>query len=86
MTAYRNPWAARGAPPEICTEAKPIFHAGAEIYHVSEQQWDVVKGGCCIAQYAGLSFAKQAAEAVEDVLLPTPDDVSERMLERYGHL
>jgi hypothetical protein len=88
LTSYRNPWHHPGSNTreDYSTDKPGIAHAGCMIYHVLPEQWDVVKAGCCITQRAGLGGAKLCAEAVVDLIAPTPDDVHERMLEKHGHL
>ncbi len=86
MTEYVNPWAGLGERGIYATDAPGIAHAGCLIYHVKPQQWDVVKAGVCIAQLAGLERAKKCAEAVEDLMFPTYEDVRERMLQRHGRI
>ena len=86
MHSYRNPWSDPRYPTDYNTDAEPVMHAGCEIYHVSPQQWDVVKAGACISQRSGLDGARLAAGSVSDNPAPTFDDVRERMMERHGHL
>jgi len=86
MATYRNPWSDQRNPQDYHTDAKPICHAGCEIYHVAPQQWDVVKAGACISQRAGLDGAKLAADAVSDLLTPTFEDVRVRMMAMRGRL
>lgn len=67
MTTYINPWHRAGAahygPAMYETTAKPVSHAGCEIYErVKGHVWDVVRDGVCLAQMAGLNGAKRAAE------------------------
>lgn len=81
---YANPWAKPFEPQEYRRTVEPIDHAGAQIFRVCDKQYDVVKGGTCITQRAGLSGAKLAAESVADLMFPTFHDVRERMLERRG--
>lgn len=83
---YRNPWANPHEPQEYVRNVDPVEHAGCQIYHVSTNQWDVVKAGVCISQRAGKSGAIQCAEVVQDLLMPTYEDVHERMIARHGHL
>ena len=86
MSAYRNPWATLHGSQTYHTDAAPIMHAGAELYHVAPKQWDVVRNGECISQRGGKIGAMIAAEVVADMLMPTFEDVRTRMFERYGHL
>jgi len=52
------------------TDAVPVEHAGHLIYErrdastFGDSVFDVVKDGTCVAQRAGLTGAKQAAEAL----------------------
>lgn len=76
---YRNPWAKPHEPQDYTRNCPdPIEHAGCQIFHVLPEQWDVVKGGMCIAQRAGLEGAKHAAELVVDLMFPTYMDIWER--------
>ena len=86
MTTYKNPWCRPTEDPLFHTYAKPLEHAGCQIYHVYKDQWDVVKAGTCITQRCGFAGAKQAAEIVEDLLSPSYEDVRGRMFDQYGHL
>lgn len=83
---YRNPWAKPHEPQDYTRNVDPIEHKGCQIFHVLTDQWDVVKAGVCIAQRAGKSGAMQCAEVVEDMLMPTHEDVKARMLEKHGYL
>jgi hypothetical protein len=86
MTSYRNPWAKPLDPEDFTTDKPPRLHAGCEIYERIPGCFDVVKAGCCFSQRAGPGGAKEVAEAVADLLAPTPEDAHERMLERHGRL
>lgn len=82
---YRNPWAAQGQCDTIEARAEPVEHAGCQIFRALPTQWDVVKGGVCIAQRAGKSGAMRCAEVVADLLFPSFEDVRERILAVEGH-
>lgn len=68
MARYRNPWHradARGlyGPAFYETDAKPIAVGDAVIYErIAGQCWDVVRGGVCVTQRAGLRGAVAAAK------------------------
>lgn len=83
--AYGNPWAREYEPKHYTSNAKPVEHAGCQIFRVHPSQYDVVKSGMCIAQRVGLSGAKLCAEVVQGMDAPTFEDVRERMLARFGH-
>jgi hypothetical protein len=88
-TTYRNPWHHSGhldSPEFFSTDKPALLWEGCEIFHVLPEQWDVVKSGTCITQRAGLKGAKQAAEVVADLPMPSYLDVQERMLEKYGRI
>lgn len=72
MASYTNHWHnplnAIYGPAVYVTDAKPVLHAGCELYEripgpVGRCVWDVVRDGVCIHQRAGLNGAKRAAEA-----------------------
>lgn len=63
MTTYRNPWHhpahPQQGPREYTTDARPVAYRGYLIYpRIPGVVWDVVKGGECVTQRAGLSGAK----------------------------
>lgn len=67
---YGNPWHKPGrqeyGPATYETAAAPVAHACAQIFErVPGRVWDVVVGGVCVTQRAGLRGAKQAAEALQ---------------------
>ncbi len=76
--AYKNPWAKSHEPQEYVRNVEPYAHAGCQIFHVYPQQWDVVKGGVCIAQRTGRGGAEYVAELVSDLMFPTYQDVRDR--------
>lgn len=68
MTTYQNPWHRPGRPEygPACyeTTAIPVRHAGADIFErIPGRVWDVVRGGVCITQRAGLNGAIRAAQS-----------------------
>jgi hypothetical protein len=70
MTTYRNPWHKPETPiygpAQYTTNAKPVEHAGCTIYErIPGHVWDVVRGGVCRTQMAGLNGAKAAAEKID---------------------
>jgi hypothetical protein len=69
LTTYRNPWHKPGRPeygPEFySTDRTPKEYRGYLIYHRRPEVWDVVRGGVCVTQCAGLGGAKRA---VDDLL------------------
>jgi hypothetical protein len=70
MTArYRNSWfrsgETRGDPEYYETDARATEHAGCLIFErIKGRVWDVVRDGTCLAQRAGPSGAREAAERI----------------------
>lgn len=67
-TTYRNPWHRADermyGEPTYRTSVKPTMYRGYAIYH--RIAFDVVKNGCCVGQYAGLSGAKRFIDLILD--------------------
>ena len=83
---YINPWARVNEPKEYKRCNVPIIeYANCTIVQISDDQWDVVKSGKCIAQRAGKSSAMQVADIVSDIMCPDYSIVQERMLCMYDH-
>ena len=50
---------------QYSTNAKPVEHAGCQIYErIPGYVWDVVRDGQCMTQMAGMNGAKLAAEKI----------------------
>lgn len=83
---YTNPWARNNEPKEYIRFDKPTEYNGCQIFHVHQNQFDVVKAGVCISQRGGLEGAKKCADVVADLMFPSFHDVRSQMLEKHGHI
>jgi len=72
LTTYKNPWVKKGLGPiEYATDAAPEEYKGYLIYCRPDATtgipvWDVVLGGVCVTQRAGINGAKRAIDAFEE--------------------
>lgn len=85
MTRYHNsfhkPHSTDYGPEFFETDAKPVEHCGLLIYRRLEKGFDIVDGGVCVGQYAGLRGAKDAIETrfgratpLRDLAIASQDD------------
>jgi len=79
MTTYKNPWHSKTllnyGPEFYETSVRPIIYKNYLIYNRHASVWDVVKGGVCITQMAGL---RGAQERIDLFTASRPLDETER--------